>query len=408
MSAPVFDHLRLCLPISPIFVKELAGVHSLLRDPDYFGFDMSARAVKRDDDGNITVSELYHPYESLPSSFSSMAVKLYDHTRNHQPHVEIKASPVKLLQGHNVYGTSTIQNGAFEMLGLLFESMPKLAQFIDLANIEVRHLDVTYSSSVDHPSHVTKVIDYLSRISVGQTKPTADKKYRTTAYWGGEHSRLVQMKCYGKFAEISKQIDDLHKLSKQGCVRSQQLLTDVFTPKLQAFSQKLLRWEARVKARKLQRMGIPTNLLDLIVYEANNPDMQRDLWQQCFIPIFNALEGLTMLDDSKLTDFFNRKLVRTTPSGKTTYVDAKHAHNLYDLIKLHGFEEAKTRYSSTTFYRHLALLAKAGLSKAWLQNLHTEQVGKVIPLVRYCQVNFDQQAPSDYVAPVTKYNPLAA
>lgn len=413
----MLDHLRLAIPlnddcyISTTYLNnknQLQEEYWVTRDPIDFGFPMATRMVSKRDDGSYEVGALYSPYESLGSDFTPMAVKLYTNTTNCRPHVEIKGSPAKIMQGHNVFGSDDIEQCSFHMIGLLLSSIPQVAPYLDLPNTEVRHIDCTYSSPVKHPNHIPKIIDYLSRISNGQTKPTADKKYRTTAYWGGENSRLLQLKCYGKYAELLNQRKDFIKDAKKGDVNAQKILDDVYTDELMSYAANLLRWEARIKARKLERMNIPHKLIDLINYQHDNPTLIKDLWTTAFQPIFKTLEGKTMpyADDDAIKDMLKEKLTRHTKSGKKTDTDARNAYQLYSHIRQHGMVQAKDDYVKATFYRHLGFLVKAGLSKAWLQNLHTEQKGKVIPLVTFADIKFDQQAPAGYIPPVSQYQPF--
>jgi II/X family phage/plasmid replication protein len=44
-------------------------------------------------------------------SFTEMAFKFF-HEGYYYPYVELKCSPAKILQGHNVYGTDWIEQGA--------------------------------------------------------------------------------------------------------------------------------------------------------------------------------------------------------------------------------------------------------------------------------------------------------
>lgn len=81
--------------------------------------------------------------------------------------------------------------------------------------------------------------------------------------------------------------------------------------------------------------------------------------------------------------------------------------NFFHLVRDIGLEAVKKRYSSNAFYTNVRSLTDAGLSKAWLQNLHTESKGKVIPLVRFVEVNFDAQTPENYIPPVTHYQNVA-
>lgn len=404
----MIDHLRLAIPFHDVYVKELSGINYLHGDPSDYGFPMATRHVTKGDDGTFTVGDLYSPYESLPSSYTPMAVKLFNNTINCKPYVEIKGSPAKIMQGHNVYGSDSIYDCAFEMLGLLLESIPAVAKYLDLANTEVRHIDCTYSSQVSNANLIPKIIDYLSRVSHGQTKATADKKYRTTAYWGGEHSRLIQMKAYGKFVELMNQQKEFAKLAKQGDAKAKYILTEVYTPELLAYAECLMRWEARIKARKLERMGIPYKLVDLINYQIKHPSLIKDLWSNAFQPIFKTLEGQTMpyANDDEIYQLLKSKLKTVTAKGRISYTRANNAMNFYHLVRDVGLEVVKNRYSNATYHRNIKNLVDAGLSKAWLQNLHTDQKGTVIPLVRYAHVNFNAQAPADYIPPTTQYQPL--
>ncbi|ETT12264.1 phage/plasmid replication protein, gene II/X family, partial [Vibrio parahaemolyticus 50] len=54
------------------------------------------------------VADLRHAFESLPTHFTGMAFKIYQGTRLRSPCIELKASPAKILQGHNVYGPTSI------------------------------------------------------------------------------------------------------------------------------------------------------------------------------------------------------------------------------------------------------------------------------------------------------------
>ena len=63
-------------------------------------------------DGSHQVHDLYHPWESLPSSFTGIAFKLYQSSGfREQPCIELKASPAKISQGHNVFGSESLELG---------------------------------------------------------------------------------------------------------------------------------------------------------------------------------------------------------------------------------------------------------------------------------------------------------
>ena len=100
-----------------------------------------------------------------------MAVKFYTNTMNTPPYVEIKASPLKLLQGHNVYGFESIELGSDHMLGMLLEAFPQLAPILDLPNTEVLHLDTTYLFRLPHQNMVQPTLDYMANLALVTVKP---------------------------------------------------------------------------------------------------------------------------------------------------------------------------------------------------------------------------------------------
>lgn len=104
----MLDHLRLSVPVLPIYTIQMPSsdrveVHHFTQQLVDLGLRCSARSVSRDDDGNISSRDLYVPYDSLPSNYTDMAIKFYDKGINTLPYLELKASPAKLMQGHNVY-----------------------------------------------------------------------------------------------------------------------------------------------------------------------------------------------------------------------------------------------------------------------------------------------------------------
>lgn len=403
----MLDHLRLHLFFKEKHLHRLFDGTAVLKgNPDDYGFAVASRHVEKNDVGIYEPKDLYAPYESLPSSYTGLAVKLFHISSYSDPYVEIKASPPKLLQGHNVFGGESVGNAACEMLGILFQAMPLLADAIYLPFTQIRHLDVTFSSQVSNPNVIPKVIDYMSRLKNGQTRPTKDKKFATTAYWGGSTSRLVQLKCYAKHAELCHQLERFKKQAVFGDAQAQMIVDTVYTPELFEYSKKLMRWEARIKYRKLERLGMPTNLFEFIKFQNANKGILAQLWRLAFAPILKTFEGEAMpyADDDDLYDLLKDKLKTYTKSGRISYTRANNAMNFYHLLRDIGFEQVKQRYSKTTFHRNIKNLTDAGLSKAWLQNLHTDEKGQVIPLVKFCEIDFKKQAPDGYKPPVSQFN----
>lgn len=403
----MLDHLRLLIPVHENFLTRLNdGSSVIVGNVGDFGFEMASRCVEPDENGVLVPKDLYAPYDSLPSSYSGLAVKFFDKCTLTDPYVEIKASPAKLLQGHNVYGGESVGNAACEMLGILFQSIPELGERLDISLATIGHIDTTFSSTVTNEAIIPKIIDYLSRISNGQTKATKNKKYETTAYWGGETSRLLQLKAYAKYPELLVTVEKLKKQAAAHDTKAQMLLDTVYTPDLMNYAKRLLRWEARIKARKLERLGLPTGLFDFIKYQQQNPDILTILWRQAFTPIFDTFKGQAMpySTDDDLHNLLKDKLKTITPSGRVSYTRANNAMNFFHLIRDVGLATVKTRYASRTFYDNLKNLTDAGLSKAWLANLHTKRKGDIVPLVNFCHVDFVAQFPVGYVPPVSQFN----
>lgn len=408
----MLDHLRLLIPVREKYLHRLSdGSSVIVGTVKDFGFKAGSRCVDYDENGVLVPMDLYATYESLPSSYSGLAVKFFDKCTYTDPYVEIKASPAKLLQGHNVYGGESVGNAACEMFGILFQAIPQLGEMLDISLTTIGHIDTTFSSRVTSEAIIPKIIDYLSRINTGQIKVTKNKKYETTAYWGGESSRLLQLKAYAKYAEMLFQIKKLKKEAKANDAKSIMLLDTVYTPELLEFAKTLIRWEARIKSRKLERLGLPVGLFDFIEYQQKNPDVLTVLWRQAFNPIFDTFKGQAMpySNDDDLHNLLKDKLKTITPTGRVSYTRANNAMNFFHLIRDVGLDVVKTRYASRTFYDNLKNLTDAGLSKAWLANVHTKGKGDIVPLVNFCHVDFVAQFPVGYVPPVSQFNlPLAS
>ncbi len=410
----MIDHLRLRLYFKEQYLKRCSheqlgqgqGKGYLAVKLTELGLTTIGSTYRLDENGDYQIEKLYAPYDKLESSFSTMAFKLFEDGGFGDPCVELKASPAKLMQGHNVYGVDDIELCAKSLIGLFYKVFPTLKGYLNPYRIEVGHIDITYSSKVSHENIVPDVIDYLSRIRNGQVKPTVDARYQNTCYFGAKDSKLQQLKCYGKYFEMLNQLKGAKKQAEKGCYFSQ-VIVNTYTDELINFARRLLRWELRIKAEKLKRLGIPTRLCDLIAYQKKNPNMLSELWQQSFNPIFEALKGEAMpyATDEEVFDMLKAKLVTRTKKGKVSYSKAQSAMRLYESINHHGYLRAKERYTKTSFYRNFKYLLDCGISKAWLQNMHVSQ-RRTIPIINFTHIDFVNQYPSDFVVPQDEYPQL--
>ena len=398
----MLDHLRIAIPVFKTHVNTLGSTHVFNGDLLDCGLPCASRHISRGFENEILTGDLYHPYESLPSSYTDMAFKFFTQTTNCLPHVELKASPLKLLQGHNVYGFDDIELGAVEMLGLLGDAYPQLCGYLNFAEAQVYHLDTTAFARLPHQGMVQPVLDFLSSVSTGHRK-AKQVKYSNYITWGSENSRRIRPKAYGKFEELKSQIQALQKRADKGCHRSKLLVEK--SHDVLPFSNAMIRFEGRVCRMHMVDNKIPTNLWELIKYQKANPTLLDDLWHVVFDPILTTLKGkdMTYANDNEILDLLKDRLKTTTKTGRISYTKANNAFRFYSMLRQMGFENVKTVFAESTFYDNLNNLLRAGISKAHLQNVHKSKKGAVIPFVRVVEIDFKNQLPPNYVKPHSHY-----
>ncbi|WP_049066837.1 phage/plasmid replication protein, II/X family [Acinetobacter seifertii] len=399
----MLDFLQLAIPIIPTFVRSLDNHHWFNGDIRDFGIPAATRHVSKTDDGQTITGDLYHPYESLPSDYTDMAVKFYTNTMNTPPYVEIKASPLKLLQGHNVYGFESIELSSDHMLGMLLEAFPQLAPILDLANTEVLHLDTTYLFRLPHQNMVQPTLDYMANLASGHRK-AREVKYANYITWGNDGAS-VRPKAYGKFEEVKSQLNKIQKQADKGCMRSKALV--IAMNDALPFANAILRLEARICKTYLTKNGYPSNLFQLIKLQHEQPELLLRLWHVAFDPILNTMKGkyMNFANDDELFELFKSQLVTYTKTGKPSYIKAKNAMKFYSLMRQLGWKKTVDLYNKTTFHDAVKHLIDCGISKSHLQNLAKNPDGKVIPFVRLFELKMADQLPPDYVQPISQYTP---
>lgn len=398
----MLDFLRLAIPINPVFVRSFDNHHVFNGDIRDYGVPAATRHVSKTDDGQTITGDLYHPFEALPSDYTDMAVKFYTNTMNTIPYVELKASPLKLLQGHNVFGFESIELGAFHMLGMFLEAFPKLAQILDKEKTEVLCLDTTYLFRLPHQNMVQPVLDYMANLASGHRK-AREVKYNNYISWGNDGAS-VRPKAYGKFEEVKAQLNKIQKQADKGCQRSRSLV--IAMTNALPFANAVLRLEARITKTYLTKNGYPSNLFELIKLQHERPDLLLHLWRVAFDPILNTMKGkyMNFSSDGEILDLLRSELVTYTKTGKPSYTKANNAFKFYSLMRQVGWLKTKELYNERTFYHALNSLLDVGISKSHLQNLHKNPNGKVIPFVRMFELKMCDQLPPDYQIPVSPYH----
>lgn len=402
----MIDLLELKIPFDASLVEIVDERHALVGfEYELMDINFGAKSIYWRDDGTIGTSLLYHAYESLPTSFTGMAFKV--HLDGYFfPHVTLKASPAKILQGHNVFGFDDMKLAVTEMLYHLQEAYPIVYGLLAIEKASIIKMDITYSSKVGSPKQVRQLIDYMSRVQNGHTKPTKSKKYETTCYWGGANSRLIRQKLYSKWDEYQVQLDEYIKLSKKGDAHAKKIVSVMSDERIQEFARKSVRWECTFLSRYIQRNGYPINVWEFIKLEQENPKIYQQMWKKGFEKIHDALKGQTMkyIDDEKLLHKLKSEFMTLTPKGKVSYRKALNLYAFYNQLKAIGYQEMKNQklYSTSRFNELIADLCCCGFSKAYLQNLHIENdETKVIPFVQIINVDFNEQVPDWYVKPIS-------
>lgn len=356
-------------------------------------------------DNRYEVSDLRHPYESLPTHFTGMAFKIFQGTTWRSPCIELKCSPAKILQGHNVFGSTSIALGADEMMGAFCEVYPDVFDMLDTANASLDAIDATYSARVKNELHAKQVIHCLKNVSNNQMRKSVRNEHETTCYFT-HGSRHCDRKAYLKYPEFNKQLSNLRSAQERGVTEFDRVIDVMSNPQLINFARNLVRFEAGAHRRYLDAMGIPKNLYQAIKYqveyENDGKSLIEDIWKKAFTPMLQALEGqkMNIFNDEEVHETLRQKYVRITPKGNKTFSKADRIFRFYRSLISDGYEAVRDSYSvRASFYNHLNELLAAGFSKAQLQNLQGHGKDNVVPLLQVIDVDFGNQRPDWYVEP---------
>ena len=354
------------------------------------------------DSENITVAEvsaLRHPFEALPSSWSTLAFKVRAGGQNYYPYIELKASPAKLLQGHNVFGSCDVMLCIDSLITAFCYAMPDMAEILEFNNAELAQIDCTFSAHLKTESDSRNVIHALRNISNGQTRG-AKSAFDTTAYFG-KGSRHKRLKAYLKQFELQDQINKAQtKYDKTKSQVFKKQLKAMKSPEVQEFAKNALRLEASVMPRMLKRLGIPTNIWAFETY-SNSFDgcLIQQLWKQSWQDIFKTFEGATMrtYSDTEIHENLKQHFKTETKKG-FSFSKADRLFRFFRMVKHEGWEEVKDSTPKATFHDNIKLLTQV-VPKAYLQNLQAT-ASNVVPLIRFVNVDFEKQHPENWQEPM--------
>lgn len=345
------------------------------------------------------VSALRHPFEALPSSWSTLAFKVRAGGENYYPFIELKASPAKLLQGHNVYGSCDVMLCIDSLITAFCYAMPDMAEILEFNNAELAQIDCTFSAHLKTESDSRNVIHALRNISNGQTRG-AKSAFDTTAYFG-KGSRHKRLKAYLKQFELQDQINKAQaKYDKTKSQVYKNQLEAMTAPEVQEFAKNALRLEASIMPRMLKRLGIPTNLWAFETYSGSfDGCLIQQLWKQSWQDIFKTFEGANMrtYSDTEIQENLRQHFKTETKKG-FSFSKADRLFRFFRMVKHEGWEEVKDSTPKATFHDNIKLLTQV-VPKAYLQNLQAT-ASNVVPLIRFVNVDFEKQHPDNWQEPM--------
>lgn len=399
----MWDKFDIEVPFHPSKVNELVSSSLDTRhgwvDPCNYDFPLTSDIAIID--GSPVIQEIKNrQWDTISSGISGMAVGFFPRGNgfNHWPHVRIKASPAKILQGHNVFGSECPKQGIAQMWTFLRERFPKIHDDLDILNAQICYTDSTYSARISDFFSI-KIFKLFESLATARTKVNAnflDRGYIQL----GKGSEYQRQKLYKKEQEV---LDDLQDAIKRRDRYRIDILSD---QRLHDFMRELHRFEATTGHRKFQSLGIPTRLIDFVKYcdtylAEHAVPLCRYLWELAFKPLFDQIEGHTMknVDDSHIHLEIMCRFTRIKDNGKVCKRKANAIWKTYRDIKTEGYDTL-LQTSKATLLRNVKHLEEIGLSRAFLKSLDPQNtVDNIVPLVQLIKIDFSKQRPDWFEEP---------
>lgn len=387
------------------------------------GLTLGSKRVDFAIDREGALHDLYHPWESLPSSFTDIACKLHQaHLKRSWPCIALKASPAKLLQGHNVYGSSNAAVGILELLASFARALPRVAEMLDWGNAHIRRVDVTYSIQLPDAETLANCLSAIGNLSHRHLRAAKEADYESTIYFNKrsqdqqDAGRTRVLVVYAKHNEMQHQLEQLKRAARtEKTTRYDPVIKSLEDPELNAFAANRLRFEGRALTRWFERNKIPRNVWQFLTFVGHfESDPANDglsfcewAWRDLFSEMFAALGAtkVSLTQNSRVQEQLRKhygrcKLITNhdgTITEKWSYARADRLMLFYRSLATDGWDKTKRLTASSTFYDAVNCLLAIGLTKAQLQNLKKRQTLKLLHLIR---MDFDAQRPASYVEPV--------
>jgi II/X family phage/plasmid replication protein len=403
----MIDFLELSIPFKGEFSEYLSDGSSVFNGDIFdLGIKLGGKGLYKTESGLKESALEYHVYESVPTSHTGMSMKFFHESKHDFPHVKIKASPAKVMQGHNLFGSMDLGLCAREMIGFFIQGYPLFEQYLDIEKTKVCHIDVTFSSRLPSEKLVHDLIAFCKNTSSGQRR-SRFSAHTDTAYWGSGESRLIRLKAYNKQKEYREQLSKYQKEALSGDIHALSIVNIMSDPRLIKWSEGLFRWEASILHRYIERQGVSTNLFDLVKFQRSEllkgVCILTDWWKAATRDIFQAFEGKSMRTND-LDAIFNRiRFVHqgVTRYGNVSYTKANGLCDFYLALQREPIEALKARYGKHFFTKFRDLLATGIATKTELQNLKAQHddPSNVVSIFKLVEVNFSEQRPDWYEEP---------
>ncbi|MRY60584.1 replication protein [Parabacteroides distasonis] len=396
---------------TPVAVRDGWEFHINMNELIHKGLKLECGIVADTDSGDVDIENLRHPWESVPTSYAGIAMKVFQGSGFREAAcVELKASPAKIMQGHNVYGSDSLVNCLTAFLVSFKEAMPLFSEVLDFDKTDIFRFDSTFSVQVESRDQILGALKSLSSVSHRYLRPSREGDYETSVYFNNDKNspdsgRCTSLIIYSKSDEVEKQCESLKRLSKKEKTRKyDHVIKSLSDESLRDFATNRLRFEARFMSRWFQKNDIPRNLWEFLAYvetfEASSGGMSfcEWAWRDANKYLLEAIEGstLTVVNDHKVMGLLHHHYDTIDAKGITRQSKAFRLFQLYDRLKHNTYKQVKETMSKSSFHRNINDLMAIGFSKDQLQNLHLDEQ---VPLGTVLTFDFNNQRPSDYVEP---------
>ena len=117
-----------------------------------------------------------------------------------------------------------------------------------------------------------------------------------------------------------------------------------------------------------------------------------------------AVEPSKNLDHITAYIIVSNKFKKVTQGTQVTELQIKNLFEFYKDLERDGYDYVKSHKGKSQFADRIADLRACGFSAVYLQNLKADSKNNVIPFIKYLEIKFDQQVPSNFVEPISTFN----